>query len=88
VIQENVRWYEHLIQKLCNATNIADIKGHIQVISNKVHAQLFAEGVYGVLHIAWEGFELKTLFVIGTDWIGHKSNDHTIMTTTAPYLYV
>jgi hypothetical protein len=36
---------QHLIQKLCNATNIPDIKGHIQVISNKVHAQLFAATV-------------------------------------------
>ena len=35
------------------------------------------------------GFELITLLVIGTDDIGScKSNYHTIMTTTAPRLYV
>ena len=33
--------------------------------------------------IAWGEFELKMLFVIGTDWIGYKSNDHRVMTTTA-----
>jgi hypothetical protein len=33
------------------------------------------------------GFKLTTLVVIGTDCIGkYKSNYHTIMTTTAPYI--
>ena len=37
---------------------------------------------YGV-RLAWAGFELTTLVVIGTDYIGsYKSNYHTI--TTAP----
>jgi hypothetical protein len=35
--------------------------------------------------LAWTGFELTTLVVIGTDCIGsYKSNYHTITTTTAP----
>jgi hypothetical protein len=37
------------------------------------------------VHLAWVGFELTTLVVIGTDCIGsYKSNYHTIMTTAAP----
>jgi len=37
------------------------------------------------VHIAWAGFELTTLVVIGTDYIGScKSNYDTITTTTAP----
>jgi len=33
------------------------------------------------VHLTWEGFELATLVVIGTDCIGsYKSNYHTIMT--------
>jgi hypothetical protein len=39
------------------------------------------------VHLAWVGFELKTLVVIGTDCIGScKSNYHTITTRTAPHL--
>jgi hypothetical protein len=35
------------------------------------------------LHLAWSGFELTTLVVIGTDCMGnYKSNFHTITTTT------
>ena len=35
------------------------------------------------VHLAWAGFELTTLVVIGTDWISsYKSNYHTI--STAP----
>jgi hypothetical protein len=38
--------------------------------------------VYRV-HLAWAGFELTTLVVIGTDFIGScKSNYHAITTTT------
>ena len=34
----------------------------------------------------WAGFQLTTLMVIGTDWIGScKSNYHTIMTLTSFY---
>ena len=37
------------------------------------------------VHLAWVGFELPTLVVIGTDCIGsYKSNYHTIMTTASP----
>ena len=36
------------------------------------------------VHLAWVGFELTTLVVIGTDYIGScKSNYHTITTITA-----
>jgi hypothetical protein len=36
-------------------------------------------------YLAWAGFKLTTLVVIGTDCIGScKSNYHTIMATTAP----
>jgi hypothetical protein len=42
------------------------------------------EKLYRV-HLAWAGFELTTLVVIGTDCIGScKSNYHTITTTTVP----
>ena len=37
----------------------------------------------------WTRFDLKTLVVIGTDYIGsYKSNYHTIMTTTVLYSVV
>jgi hypothetical protein len=37
------------------------------------------------VHLAWVGFELTTLVMIGTDCIDScKSNLHMIMTTTAP----
>ena len=38
------------------------------------------------VHLAWAGFELTTLVVIGTDYIGsyNKYNYHTIRTTTTP----
>jgi len=36
------------------------------------------------IHLAWVGFELTTLVLMGTDCIGsYKSNYHMIMTTTA-----
>ena len=38
------------------------------------------------LALAWAGFELTTLVVIGTDCIGsHKPNYHMVTTTTVPY---
>ena len=37
------------------------------------------------VHLAFAGFELTTLVVIGSDCIGiYKSNVHTITTVTAP----
>jgi hypothetical protein len=37
------------------------------------------------VHLAWAGFELTILVVIGTDCIGScKSNYHTIKITTVP----
>ena len=40
------------------------------------------------IHLAWAGFELTKLVVLGTDCIGNcKSNHHTITTTTAPRSY-
>ena len=41
------------------------------------------------VHLAWAGFKLTTLVVIGTDSIdSYKSNNHTITTMTAPiYIY-
>jgi acetylornithine/succinyldiaminopimelate/putrescine aminotransferase len=39
------------------------------------------------VHLAWEGFELTTLVVIGTDFIdSYKSNYHMIKATTARVL--
>ena len=35
------------------------------------------------VHLDWAGFELTTLLVIGTNWIGN-CNYHTIMTTMIP----
>ena len=47
--------------------------GHLQTLS------------HNVVHLAWTGFELTTLVVIGIDCIGScKSNYHMIMDTAAP----
>ena len=41
---------------------------------------------YHIVHLAWVWFEITTLVVIGTDYIGsYKSNYHTTTTTLAPY---
>ena len=38
------------------------------------------------VHLAWAGFELTTLVVIGTDCIdSYKSSYHAITTTTSPF---
>ena len=53
--------------------NYRHVASHIQTLS------------YNVVHLAWAGFELKTLVVMGTDCVGSfKSNYHTIMATTVP----
>jgi hypothetical protein len=39
--------------------------------------------MYVAVHLAWAGFELTTLVVIGTDYMGnYKSNYHMITATT------
>jgi hypothetical protein len=46
----------------------------------KVHIMLYR------VHLAWAGFELATLVVMGTDCIcSWKSNNNTITTMTAPH---
>ena len=48
------------------------------------HWQIYHIMLYRV-HLAWVGYELTTLVVIGTDCIGsYKSNYHMITTMTAP----
>ena len=52
------------------------------------HWQTWSHNLYRV-DLAWAGFELTTLVVMGTDCIGsYKSNYHTITTTTAPMFLV
>ena len=72
--------------KLCNACDYDYPLEYPEKIPDlpKVTDKLLSHNRVWV-HLAWGGFELTTLVVIGTDCIGScKSNNHTITTRTDP----
>jgi hypothetical protein len=61
---------------------------YIKTLTNLYHIILYWEFEYISPWLAWAGFELTTLMVIGTDCIGScKSNYNTITATTASLRY-
>ena len=61
-------WWEYL-EKTTDLSQVTDKHYHIMLY---------------LVHLSWTGFELTTIVVIGTDYMGScKYNYHTIMTTTA-----
>ena len=75
---------------IATCIRICGVYDRIILPCNKPHTRLCSGCVlYHILlyrvHIAWVGFKLIMLVLIGTDCIcSYKSNYHTITTTTAP----